>query len=80
MIKSIFQKIKLNHFLIMVLCCAIPLMGIWVLSSLGVLGSLGYYALFLICPLGHILMLRGMNHADPHDMKTPEAAKEIEYK
>jgi len=80
MIELLFKKFKQNHFLIMVLCCATPLIGIWALSSLGILGSWGYYALFLICPLGHILMMRGMNHADPHDMKTPEAVKEIEYK
>ena len=77
MIKSIFQKVKQNHFLVMVLCCVLPLIGIWELSSLGVLGSWGYYALFLICPLGHILMMRGMNYADPHDMKTPEPVKVI---
>lgn len=77
MIKSIFQKIKQNHLLVMVLCCAVPLIGIWALSSLGVLGSWGYYALFLICPLGHILMMRGMNHADTHGMKTPEPVKVI---
>ena len=77
MIKSIFEKVKQNHFLVMVLCCAIPLISIWALSSLDVLGSWGYYALFLICPLGHILMMRGMNHGDPHDMKTPEPVKVI---
>jgi hypothetical protein len=71
MIKSIFYKIRRNHFLVMVLCCAIPLIGIWALSSLGVLGSWGYYALFLICPLGHILMMCGMSHSDPHETKAP---------
>jgi len=45
----------------MILCCAIPIVGILALSSLGVLGSWGYYALILICPLGHIFMMRGMH-------------------
>jgi hypothetical protein len=80
LIKSIFQRIKQNQFLVMVLCCAIPLIGICAFSSLGVLGSWVYYALFLVCPLGHILMMRGMNHADPHPMKAPEVVKELEYK
>jgi len=66
MLKSIFVKIKQNHALMMILCCGIPLVGIMALSSLGILGSWGYYALILICPLGHILMMRGMHssHAD----------------
>ncbi|MBA4422910.1 MAG: hypothetical protein C0390_07365 [Syntrophus sp. (in: bacteria)] len=75
MIKSIFPKIRRNHFLVMVLCCAIPLIGIWALSSFGVLGSWGYYALLLICPLGHILMMRGMSHSDPHETKAPDRVR-----
>ncbi len=64
MINAIFQLIQLikkNHALAMILCCAIPIVGILALSSLGVLGSWGYYALILICPLGHIFMMRGMH-------------------
>ncbi len=64
MIKAIFQLIQLikkNHALAMILCCAIPIVGILALSSLGVLGSWGYYALILLCPLGHIFMMRGMH-------------------
>ena len=69
MIKAIFQLIQLikkNHALAMILCCAIPIVGIMALSSLGVLGSWGYYALILLCPLGHIFMMRGM-HSKPKD-------------
>ena len=72
MIKSMFQKIKQNHFLVMVLCCAIPLIGIWALSYLGVLGSWGYYAMLLICPLGHVLMMRGTCHSDSKETKEPD--------
>jgi hypothetical protein len=70
MIKWIFTKIKQNHFLVMILCCAIPIVGILALSAFGVLGSWAYFLMILICPLGHILMMRGMHsgHADsdPH--------------
>ena len=66
MIKSIVKKIKQNHFLAMVLCCAIPIVGILVLSAFGVLGSWAYLLIFLICPLGHIFMMRGM-HSNPKD-------------
>lgn len=66
MIKSIFTKIKQNHLLAMILCCAIPIVGILALSFLGVLGSWAYIALILLCPLGHILMMRGM-HSNSKD-------------
>ncbi len=79
MIKACLEKIKKNHFIAMILCCAIPLIGILALSSLGVLRSWGYYALLLICPLGHIFMMRGM-YSNSQDKKTPERAEEIEYK
>jgi len=79
MLKSIFAKIKQNHVLMMILCCGIPLVGIMALSSLGILGSWGYYALIFICPLGHIFMMRGM-HATPAESKMPAEIKEIEQK
>jgi hypothetical protein len=79
MIKSIFQKIKQNHSLVMIVCCAIPLIGILVLSSLGVLGSWGYYALILICPLGHIFMMRGM-HSSSEDSKMQQGVELIDEK
>ena len=50
----------------MILCCAIPIVGILTLSALGILGSWGYYALILICPIGHLWMMRGM-HSDSKD-------------
>jgi len=75
--KSIINKIKHNHLLAMVLCCAIPVIGILALSYMGVLGSWGYYALLLVCPLGHILMMRGM-HSDHHHPKQDRGLKEID--
>lgn len=63
----------------MVLCCGIPLVGILILSSLGVLGSWGYYALLLICPLGHVLMMRGMLASHSAEKVQPEI-KQIEYR
>jgi len=78
MLKSILAKIKQNHALMMILCCGIPLVGIMALSSLGVLGSWGYFALILICPLGHIFMMRGM-HSGHSDSKMPAETNEIEH-
>jgi len=76
MIKLLLEKIKKNHALAMILCCGIPLVGILTLSSLGILGSWGYYALILICPLGHILMMRGM-HSDSQNTMMPQ---QLEHK
>lgn len=66
MIKRIFTKIKQNHSLAMALCCGIPIVGILALSSFGILGSWAYFALILICPLGHMFMMRGM-HSNSKD-------------
>lgn len=78
MLKSIFAKIKQNHALMMILCCGIPIVGIMALSSLGVLGSWGYFALILICPLGHIFMMRGM-HSGHSDSKMTTETNKIEH-
>jgi hypothetical protein len=77
MIKFLLEKIKKNHALAMILCCGIPLVGIMALSSLGLLGSWGYYALILLCPLGHIFMMRGMMHSNSKENMVP---RQIEYK
>ncbi len=76
MIKLIFDRIKQNHFLAMILCCAIPLIGILAFSALGILGSWGYYALLLLCPLGHVVMMRGM-HSGHQDSRIQHETKQI---
>jgi hypothetical protein len=54
----LFDKIRKNPSLLMILCCALPIIVVLSLSYLKVLGSWGYYALFLLFPLGHILMFK----------------------
>ena len=76
MIKLLLKKIKKNHALAMILCCGIPIVGILVLSTSGLLGSWGYYALLVICPVGHLLMMRGM-HSNSKETMVP---RQIEYK
>jgi hypothetical protein len=50
-----------SHSFWMALCCLIPLAGIVLLSLLGVLGTWGFYALILLCPLLHFIFMRKMN-------------------
>ncbi len=75
MMKALLEMIKKNHALAMILCCAIPVIAILALSSIGALGSWGYSALILLCPLAHIFMIRGM-HSTSKDTK---GRKRIEY-
>ena len=62
--ETILRNIKKNHFLMMIICCAVPLGIISLLSFIGVLSSLGYYAIFLLCPLMHVFMMR--KHSSSH--------------
>ena len=55
-----------RHSLGMILCCAIPLVGIVILSLLGMVGSWGFYALILLCPLLHLFFMRRMASKDMH--------------
>ena len=64
-------KIVKNHLVVMIICCALPLIAITVLSVIGVLGSWGLYALLVLCPLLHILMIRGIL-STPYDLEEKE--------
>ena len=82
MLKAMFEKIKQNPFLAMVLCCGLPVVAIYAFSALGLqglLGKWGIYALILLCPLAHIWMMRGMMHRDPEDADDQRRIKEIEH-
>jgi uncharacterized membrane protein len=50
-----------KHWWIMILCCLIPIVAVAAISVLGVPGnSVLYFGLFLLCPLLHLVMMRGM--------------------
>lgn len=52
-----------KHLLIMLACCLIPLAVLGAVLFLQVdLGSVGLFAIMLLCPLLHIFMMRGMGH------------------
>ncbi len=52
-----------SHLLIMLACCAVPMVGLVLVRQLGIpLDSLATWALVLMCPLLHLFMMRGMRH------------------
>jgi hypothetical protein len=63
----------------MVLCCAIPIVGLLAVNVLNVpAGSVLYYGLFLLCPLLHLLMMREMMGGRGHS--SAEQGDDIEGK
>ena len=56
-----------KHTLIMVLCCLIPLAILGILWVAGVSGSYLIFGVLLLCPLLHIVMMRGMHKGGEHD-------------
>ncbi|MHB1413799.1 MAG: DUF2933 domain-containing protein [Chloroflexota bacterium] len=68
-----------RHALLMILCCAIPLALIAAVTVLQIdLGTVGYWAILLLCPLMHLFMMRGMHghgdHQAGHTQENPTAA------
>ncbi len=61
------QKGMSKHTLIMVLCCLIPLAILGILWVAGVSGSYLILGVLLLCPLLHIVMMRGMRKGSEHD-------------
>ncbi len=58
--KTLRQNVFKNHTVSMAIMCLLSMAGIAALSYPGVLGSWGFYVLFLLCPVGHILIMWGI--------------------
>ena len=64
---------KKSHLLLMLACCLIPLAGITAILLFQVpTSSVLYVGLLLLCPLLHVLMMRGMGHE--HDAARQETS------
>ena len=63
MLKKIWQNIKQNHLLLIILCCLIPIVLIIGFFSLFKGNSdCWIWLVFLLCPLMHIFMMKGHKH------------------
>jgi hypothetical protein len=51
----------LKHMLLMLVCCLAPLGALLLLNQNGYEGAAGYLV-FLLCPLMHLFMMKGMGH------------------
>lgn len=80
MLKTIWQKIKQNHLLMMVLCCLIPIVLIIGFFSLFE-NSSNYWIwlIILLCLLMHIFMMRKHGHDNSCKHKTSDKS-DILYK
>ncbi len=71
MTKTIWQKIKQNRLLLIVLCCLVPIVLIIGFLSLFNEGSTYWiWLVILLCPILHIWMMRG--HKSSELYKCPE--------
>ena len=57
---SIFQITINNHIFAIVITFVFSMASFAALSYLGILGSWGFYVLFLLCPLAYISMMEKM--------------------
>jgi len=52
-----------KHSLVMLACCLVPMALLGLVLATGVsLGGLAPYAMIVLCPLLHVVMMRGMGH------------------
>ena len=60
--KTALKKLKSNHVLLMVLCCAVPLIALaGATYFFGLSKSYLFWAAVLICPLSHLFLTRWMH-------------------
>ena len=56
------EKIKNNHMLMMIICCALPLIVLFIaVRYLNLSNSYPYWFVLLLCPLSHYFMMKHMH-------------------
>ncbi len=82
-IKNLFEKIRQNHWLMMVICCGTPLILLVVaVYFFGLDNKYLFWFILLLCPILHYFMMKDMHkgHSDEKSVKDKEGSKEEEYK
>ncbi len=74
------HKMNNKHTLMMVLCCAIPIAAFAALWYFGLTNSYWIYAVMLLCPILHGLMMHGMPEKDSMNHTVAEDNKVLENK
>ncbi|OGO24004.1 MAG: hypothetical protein A2Z28_03570 [Chloroflexi bacterium RBG_16_51_9] len=68
-----------KHLWIMLACCLLPVAAIVAVNFFKVpLGTLGLFALLLLCPIGHLILMRGMGHNGHHQEESNPGNATIE--
>lgn len=68
---------KKKHLLIMLAGCLLPLAAVVALSVFKVpIGTVTTFGLFLLCPLSHLLLMKGMSHRAEKAAATSETDSE----
>lgn len=61
-IKRIFEKIRHNHWLMMILCCAIPIiLFIVAIYIFGLSKSYLFLLILLLCPVLHYFIMKDLH-------------------
>ncbi|PIN77955.1 hypothetical protein COV14_04865 [Candidatus Woesearchaeota archaeon CG10_big_fil_rev_8_21_14_0_10_33_12] len=71
--KLVWKKIKKNHGLMMILCCAIPLVLLIIATKIFNLnGKYLFWFILLLCPLMHFFMMKDTHKKHGKEEKNKE--------
>jgi len=71
-----YESVRHNHLLMMLICCALPLLLLFVAVSIFSLSnSYLYWSVLLLCPLMHFFMMKHM-HSDKKDGKDKKGGED----